>query len=100
MIDAISRLIHNVLGDETSSISDSHSDGLLEYPQYTKPREYEGEVVPEVLLSGNHQEIEKWRRLEQFIITHKKRPDMFKKFIESKLTKEDKKLLDNNRHLF
>lgn len=100
MIDAISRLIPDVLGDETSSISDSHSDGLLEYPQYTKPREYNGEVVPEVLLSGNHQEIEKWRRLEQFIITKQKRPDMFKRFIESELTKEDKKLLDKNRHLF
>lgn len=100
MIDAISRLIPDVLGDETSSISDSHSDGLLEYPQYTKPREYNGEVVPEVLLSGNHQEIEKWRRLEQFIITKQKRPDMFKRFIEGELTKEDKKLLDKNRHLF
>lgn len=100
MIDAISRLIPDVLGDETSSISDSHSDGLLEYPQYTKPREFNGETVPEILLSGNHQEIEKWRRLEQFITTKNKRPDMFKKFLDGNLTKEDKKLLDKNRHLF
>lgn len=100
MLDAISRLIPNVLGDETSSVSDSHSDGLLEYPQYTKPREYMGETVPEILLSGNHQEIEKWRRLQQFITTNKKRPDLFKKFTDMPLSKSDKKLLNENKHLF
>ena len=100
MIDAISRLIPDVLGDETSSVSDSHSDGLLEYPQYTKPRDYMDKTVPDVLLSGNHQEIEKWRRLQQFIITNKKRPDLFKKFLETELSPADKKLLKENKHLF
>ncbi len=100
MIDAVSRLITGVLGDETSSVSDSHSDGLLEYPQYTKPREYMEETVPEILLSGNHQEIEKWRRLQQFLTTSKKRPDLYQKFLQTALSKSDKKLLNENKHLF
>ncbi|MBR6162754.1 tRNA (guanosine(37)-N1)-methyltransferase TrmD [bacterium] len=100
MIDAISRLIEGVLGDDTSSVSDSHSDGLLEYPQYTKPREFMGESVPEILLSGNHGEIEKWRRLQQFLTTNKKRPDLFKNFLKTELNKTDKKLLRENKHLF
>ena len=100
IIDAVSRLIPSVLGDDTSSVSDSHTEGLLEYPQYTKPREFNGECVPDILLSGNHQEIEKWRRLQQFTVTNKKRPDLFQKFIKSDLSKDDKKLLEKNKHLF
>lgn len=100
MIDAISRLISGVLGDDTSSVSDSHSDGLLEYPQYTKPRDFRGECVPEILLGGNHKEIAKWRRLQQFIATSKKRPDLFQKFRYSEMSKEDKKLFEENKHLF
>lgn len=93
IIDSVLRLKKGVLGDDESSEYDSHSDGLLEYPQYTKPREYSGVKVPEVLLSGNHKEIAKWRRLEQFRRTKEKRPDLFEEFLNSKLSKEDIKLL-------
>lgn len=94
IIDSVLRLKKGVLGDDESSEYDSHSDGLLEYPQYTKPREYDGIKVPDVLLSGNHKEIAKWRRLEQFKRTKDKRPDMFLEFLNSGLSKEDKKLLN------
>ena len=94
IIDSVLRLQKGVLGDDESSEYDSHSDGLLEYPQYTKPREYNGQKVPEVLLSGNHKEIAKWRRLEQFRRTKDKRPDLFQEFLNSDLSKEDKKLLN------
>ncbi len=93
IIDSITRLLNDVLGDEESAEYDSHSDGLLEYPQYTKPRDYESLPVPEVLLSGNHAEIEKWRRAQQFIRTRAKRPDLLEKFLKSELTKSDKKIL-------
>lgn len=96
IIDSITRLIAGALGTDESSEFDSHSDGLLEYPQYTKPREYEGLEVPEVLLSGNHALIDKWRRLQQFIRTKEKRPDLYKKFKEQELTKSDKKIIKEN----
>lgn len=78
IIDSVSRLVDGVLGKNESSEYDSFSDGLLEYPQYTKPRIYEGLEVPEVLLSGNHKEIEKWRREKQIEKTQKMRPDLLK----------------------
>ena len=78
IIDSVSRLVDGVLGKNESSEYDSFSDGLLEYPQYTKPRVYEGLEVPEVLLSGNHKEIEKWRREKQIEKTRKMRPDLLK----------------------
>lgn len=93
IIDSVTRLIKGVLGDEESFEYDSHYDGLLEHPHYTKPREYGGLAVPEVLLSGNHEKIAIWRRLEQFKMTQKKRPDMFARFINSELSDFDKKLL-------
>lgn len=93
ILDSVIRLKKGVLGDDESAEYDSHSDGLLEYPQYTKPRIYEGESVPEVLLSGNHKEIAKWRRKEQFFRTKEKRPDLFIKFLESEISKQDKNLL-------
>lgn len=96
IIDSITRLIAGALGDDASAEFDSHSDGLLEYPQYTKPREYKGLEVPEVLLSGNHSLINKWRRLQQFIRTKDKRPDLFKKFKEQELSKYDKKIIKEN----
>ncbi len=96
IIDSITRLIKGVLGDEESAEYDSHSDGLLEYPQYTKPREYQGLKVPEILLSGNHEKINEWRRLQQFIITKEKRPDLFQKFLKSDINDYDKKILKNN----
>ena len=78
IIDSVSRLVDGVLGKNESSEYDSFSDGLLEYPQYTKPRVYEGLEVPEVLLSGNHKEIEKWRKEKQIEKTRKMRPDLLK----------------------
>ncbi len=99
IIDSVTRLLKGVLGDENSFEFDSHSDGLLEHPHYTKPRSYDGLQVPEVLLSGNHQKIKEWRRLQQFINTKNKRPDLFKKFIKSELSDYDKKILKDNNLL-
>ena len=96
IIDSVSRFIKGTLGDDESAEYDSHYDGLLEHPHYTKPREYEGLDVPEVLLSGNHEKIKEWRRLQQFINTKNKRPDLFEKFLKSDLSDYDKKLLKKN----
>lgn len=90
VIDTILRLIPGVLGKEESFMEESYSDGLLEYPQYTRPEEFEGVSVPKVLISGHHENIRKWRRLKSLIITKEKRPDMYKKI---KLSKEDIKLI-------
>ncbi|NFS27413.1 tRNA (guanosine(37)-N1)-methyltransferase TrmD [Clostridium botulinum] len=90
VIDSILRLIPGVLGKEESFVDESFSDDLLEYPQYTRPYEFEGEHVPEILLSGHHENIRKWRRLQSLDLTKKRRPDLYKNVI---LTKEDKKLL-------
>ncbi|MBQ2645521.1 tRNA (guanosine(37)-N1)-methyltransferase TrmD [bacterium] len=95
IIDAVSRLIDGTLGNSESKEYDSHSEYLLEYPQYTKPRIYEDLEVPEILLSGNHEKIAKWRRLKQFEKTKKVRPDLFSKFLKTELSKEDKKILKN-----
>lgn len=90
VIDSILRLVNGVLGKEESHMDESFSDGLLEYPQYTRPDEYAGDRVPDILLSGHHEKIRKWRRKQSLLITKKKRPDLFKKVI---LSKEDIKLL-------
>jgi tRNA (guanine37-N1)-methyltransferase len=74
--DSIVRLLPGVLGDDTSSHDESHSKGLLEYPQYTRPTEYEGKKVPEILLGGNHKEIDKWRRKQSLERTKIRRPDL------------------------
>ena len=79
IIDAIVRFIPGALGSQSSSNSDSHSDGLLEYPQYTRPEVYRGWVVPPILLSGNHGEIAQWRRRQAILRTAKRRPDLLKK---------------------
>ncbi|MDD6795914.1 MAG: tRNA (guanosine(37)-N1)-methyltransferase TrmD [Clostridiaceae bacterium] len=94
VIDSILRLIPGVLGKEESFMDESYSDGLLEYPQYTRPPEYEGEKVPEVLLSGHHENIRKWRRKQSLLITKKRRPDLYKKI---NLTKEDLKILKDQK---
>ena len=78
VIDAVARLLPGVLGDDESSHDESFSAGLLEYPQYTRPAEYRGMKVPDVLLSGNHAEIEKWRREQAKLRTEKQRPDLLK----------------------
>lgn len=91
LIDAVSRLLPEVLGDPTGAEDDSHAMGLLEYPHYTRPSEFRGWKVPDVLLSGDHGKIDKWRRQQALMRTLKKRPDMLEK---AELTKEDKKFLD------
>jgi len=78
VIDAVARLLPGVLGDDESSQDESFSHGLLEYPQHTRPAEFRGMKVPEVLLSGNHAEIEKWRREQAKLRTEKRRPDLLK----------------------
>jgi len=79
VIDSVSRLVPGVLGNENGFSRDSHYDGLLEYPQYTRPEVFEGMEVPEVLLSGNHAMIDDFRRRESLAITWKMRPDMIEK---------------------
>ena len=99
IIDSVTRLLNGVLGDSESAEYDSHYDGLLEHPHYTKPREYEGLSVPEVLLSGHHEKIKEWRRLQQFVNTKEKRPDLFEKFLQTELSDFDKKILKKNNLL-
>ena len=82
MIDAISRMVPGVLSNEESSISESFEDDLLEYPQYTRPEEWHGKKVPEVLLSGHHANIEKWRKQKQLEKTETVRPDLYRKWQE------------------
>ncbi|SHN72131.1 tRNA (guanosine(37)-N1)-methyltransferase TrmD [Desulfitobacterium chlororespirans] len=79
MMDAVARLLPGVLGEKASAEEDSHSGGLLEYPQYTRPPVFEGMEVPDVLLSGHHRRIERWRRKEALRRTFLKRPDLFAK---------------------
>jgi tRNA (guanine37-N1)-methyltransferase len=76
IIDAVTRLLPGVLGDEGSARDDSFSQGLLEYPQYTRPAEFRGAKVPEVLLSGNHAEIARWRAEQAQLRTRERRPDL------------------------
>ena len=78
VIDAVTRLLPGVLGDDASSAEESFSEGMLEYPQYTRPADFRGMKVPEVLLSGNHAEIEKWRREQAAQRTAERRPELQK----------------------
>ncbi len=82
LIDAVSRKIEGTLGKIESADNDSFSNGLLEYPQYTKPREFRGYVVPEVLLNGNHKEIAQFRLDKQIERTKQRRPDLYDKYID------------------
>ena len=92
-VDAIVRLIPGVLGSEFSANSDSHSNGLLEYPQYTRPQTYRDWSVPPILLSGNHSEIAQWRRRQAILRTAKRRPDLLKK---GSLCDEERKWMSEN----
>lgn len=83
LIDAVSRKLEGTLGKIESANDDSFSNGLLEYPQYTKPREFRGLQVPEVLLNGNHKEIAKFRLEQQIERTKQRRPDLYKKFTDN-----------------
>lgn len=90
LIDSLVRLVPGVLGSDESAADDTFSDGLLEYPHYTRPPDFRGWTVPDVLLSGNHAAIANWRRKEQFRRTQLRRPDLWKAFVPSK---SDLKLL-------
>jgi tRNA (guanine37-N1)-methyltransferase len=92
LIDAAARLIPGVLGDPESIIEESFAESLLEYPHYTRPAEVRGLTVPEVLLSGHHEEIRRWRRKQALKTTYEKRPDLLK---DRQLTLEDQQLLDD-----
>lgn len=90
LTDCVARFIPGVLGSDLSAMDESFSKGLLEYPQYTRPREFEGQSVPEVLLNGNHAEIEKWRHKEKLMATRTFRPDLLAAY---PLTEKDKDIL-------
>ena len=92
IVDSVSRLIPGVLGDAESANKDSFSLGLLEHPHYTRPENVRGEIVPEALLSGDHQAIEKWRIKKSLIKTFEKRPDLLDKI---ELSEDQKTLLDD-----
>ena len=90
LVDCVVRLLPGVLGSAASIAEDSFSDGLLEYPQYTRPRDFLGETVPEVLLSGNHQAIADWRRQESLRRTWQKRPELL---LQAKLSAQERALI-------
>ena len=91
LIDSVSRYIDGVITGESTSEESFSGSGLLEYPQYTRPEEFEGMKVPEVLQSGHHENINKWRRKEAIRITYQKRPDLLEKV---NLTEEEKKFIE------
>jgi len=93
VVDALVRQIPGVLGSPLSSGDDSFAQGLLEYPQYTRPADFQGMSVPEVLLSGNHGEIARWRRQQSLLRTARRRPDLL---VRADLTKEEKQWLLTN----
>lgn len=82
IIDCVSRLLPNVLSNENSTLDESFSNYLLEYPQYTRPEVYEGLKVPEILLSGDHKKVSEWRLNKSIEITKKYRPDLYKKYLD------------------
>ncbi|MBE5735356.1 MAG: tRNA (guanosine(37)-N1)-methyltransferase TrmD [Clostridiales bacterium] len=84
LVDSILRYVPDVLHSGDSVVEESHSDGLLEYPQYTHPRNFQGLDVPEVLISGNHAKIAEWRQKESELLTKKQRPDMYRKYLKNK----------------
>ncbi len=91
VVEAVARLLPGALGDEEGARDDSHSSGLLEYPQYTRPPDFRGWKVPEILLSGNHAQVERWRRLQALVRTRSRRPDLFS---NASLSGEEERLLD------
>ncbi|MFC1963354.1 tRNA (guanosine(37)-N1)-methyltransferase TrmD [Chloroflexota bacterium] len=94
VVDTVVRLLPGVLGSEDGITDDSHSSGLLEYPQYTRPQEYQGCSVPEVLLSGNHAQIARWRREQSILRTLVRRPDLLDK---ATLSTKERKLVSQNQ---
>lgn len=96
LIDSVARMIPDVLSSSHAALDESIYSGLLEYPQYTKPRNYRDMEVPEVLVSGNHKNIHLWKLEQSLRLTKQRRPDLFRKFLSKgeSLTKEEKKLLE------
>lgn len=90
MVDAIARMVPGVLGNETSGSTESFEGNLLEYPQYSRPEEWNGRKVPPVLLSGHHKNIEAWRRQQSILLTRKRRPDLLE---QADLTEQERKWL-------
>ena len=91
VIEAVARLLPGMLGNADSRLDESHSEGLLQYPQYTRPRVFRGQSVPEVLLGGNHAEIARWRRVEALKRTRRLRPDLFSRY---QLSEEEQRWLE------
>lgn len=91
MVDCISRLVPGVLNNSESSVDESFSDGLLEYPQYSRPEVWNGKKVPDVLLSGHHANIEKWRHEQSLEMTKKHRPDMYEEYVKNHPVEKKKK---------
>ena len=95
LVDCVARLIPGVLGCEESAQTESFSSGLLEYPQYTRPREFEGLTVPEPLLNGNHAQIEDWQLEQALYITMKRRPEMARGYLQGrKLSRKQKRIVE------
>ena len=97
LIDSVARFIPGVLGNSQAHFEESVASGLLEYPQYTKPREWRGMPVPEVLLNGHHENIHLWQLEEALKLTKERRPDLFEKYVEEhrdSMTKKEKKVLE------
>jgi tRNA (guanine37-N1)-methyltransferase len=84
VLDSIIRLLPGVMGSASSELEESHEDGLLEYPHYTRPRDFEGRMIPEILASGNHAAIARWRRAEAEALTRARRPDLFSRKFPNK----------------
>lgn len=93
LADAISRMLEGVLPNDEAKELESHYNGLLEYPQYTRPYDWNGNKVPDILISGHHENIDKWKREQSLLMTAKYRPDLLQK---AELTKEDKAFLSEN----
>ena len=93
VVDAVSRLVPGVLGDEVCFTDESHWDGLLEYPQYSRPEQWHGLTVPEVLLSGNHEKVDRWRKKQAILRTMELRPDMFQKLRFPYKTRAERKFI-------
>ena len=94
LIDAVTRMLPGALGDPTGAEDDSHASGLLEYPHYTRPPEFRGDKVPEVLISGDHAKIAQWRREQSLLRTLERRPDMVEKL---ELSEKEKKFLESHK---
>jgi tRNA (guanine37-N1)-methyltransferase len=90
LVDVLARLIPGVLGDPEATANDSHSAGLLEYPHYTRPAEYRGHAIPDILLSGHHAKLQAWRRQQSLARTLARRPDLL---AEAELSAADRKYL-------